>query len=392
MKPTLWILLLAATAGVVSAQQAERNVFFHRKDAGEAVTFSERVPGPGMVPVAIQFMTSEMSGRPVKGAPYSGKGVTETTQVLADGNRIRRTSGGMLYRDSEGRTRREQSLAGLGPLAPAEAMQMVFIMDPVEGTSYMLDPRLRTAHKTPAMPGVPARFAGGGTSTATAAGGVMFHQVIPPPPDGAAGAIGAAPGVVMMRKRVEAGPADVVSYAPAGNMGYKNEDLGTQMVEGVQATGTRTVMTIAAGEIGNERPIEVVSERWFSPELQVVVMTKNSDPRVGETIYRLTNISRAEPPRSLFEVPADYTVDEPKLNGRLGRWGIAEDTTAASSPPGPADFSPWVPGGGDLNGACRGHWSGWMASLTRAFLFSGRDRDPWGHSSGRLGRSAAASR
>ena len=96
-------------------------------------------------------------------------------------------------------------------------------------------------------------------------------------------------------------------------MGYKNEDLGTQMVEGVQATGTRTVMTIAAGEIGNERPIEVVSERWFSPELQVVVMTKNSDPRVGETIYRLTNISRAEPPHSLFEVPADYTVDEPKL-------------------------------------------------------------------------------
>ena len=114
MKPTLWILLLAGTAGVVPAQQAERNVFIHRKDAGEAVTFDERVPGPGMGPVAIQFMTSEMSGRPVKGAPYSGKGVTETTQVLADGNRIHRTSGGMLYRDSEGRTRREQSLARPG--------------------------------------------------------------------------------------------------------------------------------------------------------------------------------------------------------------------------------------------------------------------------------------
>ncbi len=79
-------------------------------------------------------------------------------------------------------------------------------------------------------------------------------------------------------------------------------------LEGVQADGTRTVMTIPAGQIGNERPIEIVSERWYSPELETVVMTKPPDPRMGETVYRLANINRAEPAHALFEVPADYTV------------------------------------------------------------------------------------
>ena len=88
------------------------------------------------------------------------------------------------------------------------------------------------------------------------------------------------------------------------------EQLGKQNIEGVEAEGTRTTVTIAAGEIGNERPIEIVSERWYSPELQLVVMTRHSDPRTGETTYKLTNINRSEPAKSLFEVPSDYTVKE----------------------------------------------------------------------------------
>jgi hypothetical protein len=88
------------------------------------------------------------------------------------------------------------------------------------------------------------------------------------------------------------------------------EKLGTQMIEGVSAEGTRTTITIPAGEIGNERAIEIVSERWYSTELQVVVMTRHNDPRFGETTYKLTNINRAEQPKSLFEVPPGYTVKE----------------------------------------------------------------------------------
>jgi hypothetical protein len=86
------------------------------------------------------------------------------------------------------------------------------------------------------------------------------------------------------------------------------------LVEGVEAEGTRTTVTIPAGAMGNERPLLIVSERWYSAELQTVVMTKHSDPRFGDTTYRLTNISRSEPDHSLFELPADYKVTE----GRAG--------------------------------------------------------------------------
>jgi hypothetical protein len=88
------------------------------------------------------------------------------------------------------------------------------------------------------------------------------------------------------------------------------EDLGRQTVEGVSAAGSRTSWTIPAGAIGNMQPIKIVSEQWFAPDLQLLVLTKHSDPRTGENVYRLQNIVRAEPDRSLFSVPPDYTLKE----------------------------------------------------------------------------------
>jgi TonB family protein len=93
-----------------------------------------------------------------------------------------------------------------------------------------------------------------------------------------------------------------------GNHVANKESLGKQNVEGVEAEGTRSTVTIPAGEIGNERPIDIINESWYSSELQTLVMTRHSDPRFGESSYRLTNIDRSEPARSLFEVPADYTL------------------------------------------------------------------------------------
>jgi hypothetical protein len=90
----------------------------------------------------------------------------------------------------------------------------------------------------------------------------------------------------------------------------ESEDLGTRTIEGLEAKGTRTTVTIPAGEMGNEKPLVIVTERWYSPELSTVVMSRHSDPRMGETTFRLTQVSRGEPDRSLFEVPADYTVKE----------------------------------------------------------------------------------
>ena len=101
------------------------------------------------------------------------------------------------------------------------------------------------------------------------------------------------------------------------------EDLGTSTIEGLPATGTRTTTTIAAGAIGNVQPIKIVSEEWFSPDLQVLVLTKHNDPRSGETVYRLLNVVRAEPDPSLFAVPADEPIGKEKP-GVAPRRGISD--------------------------------------------------------------------
>ncbi len=86
------------------------------------------------------------------------------------------------------------------------------------------------------------------------------------------------------------------------------EELGTQTMEGILVTGTRTTRTIPAGEMGNEKPIVIVTEVWTSPDLKTIISSKRSDPRMGEQTFRLTNLVRAEPASSLFTVPADFKV------------------------------------------------------------------------------------
>jgi hypothetical protein len=90
----------------------------------------------------------------------------------------------------------------------------------------------------------------------------------------------------------------------------KTEELGSQTLDGVLVTGTRTTETIPAGAIGNEEPIETASEWWFSPALQVVMKSTNTDPRIGKTTETLNNLNRAEPDPSLFQVPSDYTISD----------------------------------------------------------------------------------
>ena len=91
----------------------------------------------------------------------------------------------------------------------------------------------------------------------------------------------------------------------------KNEEsLGQKMIDGVFADGKRVTTVLPAGSIGNQQPITVLSEQWFAPDLEILVMTKHSDPRTGETIYSLSNITRGEPAANLFDVPADYTIQD----------------------------------------------------------------------------------
>lgn len=270
------------------------------------------------------FIASEsFGGKVVKGAPYGAEAVTETIQTLSDGNRIINRITSSVYRDSEGRTRREQSLKGLGIFgAGDEPLQTIFINDPVAGVTFTLDSKTHTAHKS-------APFTFEFTRKLDKAGNVtpvegqQFEFKVERGA-GAAGNVfmtapaGAPPATVrlphpeldQLRTETGAGATYVFRTKPNTDASEVKQNLGKQNIEGVEAEGTRTTVTIPAGEIGNERAIEIVSERWYSAELQLVVMTRHSDPRFGETTYKLTNINRSEPAKSLFEVPSDYTVKE----------------------------------------------------------------------------------
>jgi len=312
-------LVSLAFASVAFAQQAgaEGNVIIRQR------VMQGPEGGPPPPPDAnIVFIASEsFGGKVVKGAPYSGEAVTETIQTLSDGNRIINRMTSSVYRDSEGRTRREQSLKGLGIFgAGEEPFQTIFINDPVAGVTFTLDSKSKTANKS-----VPFTFefqkkldkAGAVVSTIE---GQHFEFKVERGTGPGDKMIMTAPlgeGVKMPHPdldqlRAEAGASQTFVYKtkPGPNANEVKEQLGKQTIEGVEAEGTRTTVTIPAGEIGNERPIVIVSERWYSPELQLLVMTRHSDPRFGETTYKLTNVNRAEPAKSLFEVPSDYTVKE----------------------------------------------------------------------------------
>jgi hypothetical protein len=204
----------------------------------------------------------------VTSAPYSAQATTETVQVLSDGNRIVRKETAQVYRDSKGRTRRDLSLGAIGPWSSAAGpVEVVNIFDPVANAHYMLNVQEKKAYKMPPHKG--------------------GMPEPPPPPPG--------PGVAFIMKGEEIGSR-------------KEESLGTQMMEGLQVQGMRTTETIPAGQIGNEKPIVITTEHWYSPELQTDVLEKRSDPRMGDVVHQLTNINRNEPEASLFQVPADYTV------------------------------------------------------------------------------------
>ncbi len=297
------------------------SIAFAQQPAGGIVVRQERIVqgpegGPPPPPDAnvVFFATESFGGKVVKGAPYSAEAVTETIQTLGDGNRIVNRITSMIYRDSEGRTRREQSLKGLGILgAGEEPFKTIFINDPVAGVTFALDSRSHTAHKS-----VPFTFElntkkGDGqfefkVAPGTTASGSM---IVTTPLGGVAGTRAPHPPADQFTLRTETGVGETFVFRSSPNNANEvKEQLGKQNIEGVEAEGTRTTVTIPVGEIGNERAIEIVSERWYSPELQLVVMTRHSDPRTGETTYKLTNINRAEPAKSLFEVPSDYTIKE----------------------------------------------------------------------------------
>jgi hypothetical protein len=299
MKLAVCFLAVVLLPGILPAQQEKEPAIVEKE---VRVVVAQEPGASGTTPATFSFISAEVAftGKVVKGKPYSAEAVTETRQVLPDGNRINRKLQWSIYRDGEGRTRREQTLAMVGALGAAGSPpQTILIDDPVAGVHYVLNPQEHTARKMtrPAIETIRH-------STATQKDVLVHVQVESSGPKTVTHVSG-GPAVFAAE-----GPNLQIAPVEAGTAQYRNESLGTQVIEGVQAEGTRTVTTIPAGEAGNERPIESVFERWYSAELEAVVMTKQTDPRTGETVYRLSGLRLGEPARQLFEVPADYKVTE----------------------------------------------------------------------------------
>ena len=236
---------------------------------------------------------------PVKNAPFSAQAVTEFTQTLGDGNRIERRYQSSVARDSRGRTRREEEIALIGPLAAvnAGAPRLITIVDPDSEATYTLDEERRIAYRSLSE----------GSKRQLEMRKLMEHFK---GNDAAAGQGGR--GAPADLKKLEIA-LNKVNSAEEANF----EVIGTRTIEGVRAQGTRTTTTIAAGAIGNLQPIDIVTERWFSAELQMPVLVTRRDPRNGDTTYRLTNIQRGEQPDMLFTVPSWYEVRDGGMTFKL---------------------------------------------------------------------------
>ena len=268
--------------------------------------------------------------RAIKGAPYSAETVIDSSQQLADGNRIARKTTGRVYRDSDGRTRREEDRPN--------GSVMVSISDPIAGFTYSLDAVSKVAWRTPMA------TAGAIMNKIEGAESALMTRVEPvrtPAPDGTTVSNRVTPleKTRAELEKIEAAKVAVagqgggaVAPVPAGSRGGAGGFGGVTLprtrgvsagplehktIEGVAVEGRKTTTVIPAGQVGNEQPITIVSEQWSSPDLNVLVLTRHSDPRSGESSYRLLNIVRAEPDRSLFMVPADYTVRDTAVRKML---------------------------------------------------------------------------
>jgi len=238
-------------------------------------------PGPG-APGGPGFHHMELlgigahGGKVVTGAPFSAVAVTTFSHTLADGNKISNTHQISLFRDSQGRFRKEGSMPPMGDLAVDQPHSFVVIHDPVAGKGFLLNPDKKVAHVM--------ALSNHGPRNGKAGKGISADV---------------APG----------GP-DAIDSAETSNPNVTKESLGTQTINGISAQGSRFTRLIPAGKIGNDKPLTVTREVWYSPDLQMVVQSKHSDPRFGDTVYSLTNIQRTEPAANLFTVPSDFTVKE----------------------------------------------------------------------------------
>ena len=304
------VLLAAPTAFAQERGRPERNVGPQSVAERQAIEVAARVP----------------LERPIKGAPYSADTIVESTQTLADGNHINHQTTGRVYRDGEGRVRREEDRTftvngASGPITTHGVS--ISIVDPVGGYSYSLNPEQRIAWRTPIgaskelldkIQAVAAqRSSQPMTEEQKARAAEEMKKVkaevekLTADAKERAAESNDAPSKVSSEALARArGGMRAYAVVPPGPLEHKT-------IDGLAVEGRHNSETIPAGQIGNDLPITITSEEWTSTDLKVLVLTKHNDPRTGESTYRLTNIVRAEPDPSYFMVPPDYTVRDTNI-------------------------------------------------------------------------------
>lgn len=268
--------------------------------AAMAPLHAQTYPGVFSSNPAFHVVQEGFGSQIVKGKPFSATEERHSLQVLGDGTRIENTQTNRLFRDNEGRTRVE------------EMNGAVSIYDPTSGTRVQLDPATRTARK------------GTGRNSIF----VGDNRVITLFNNGAFGTAELGPFTSAYTSTTRPNSASM-----QGVMAETTENLPTQAVNGAMAQGIRTTMTIPKGQIGNNRDIKVVTERWFSNDLQMLVKSINNDPRFGDTTYQLTRIVQSEPDAALFQIPSDYMVVEAPPSPALKRPAVVRQGIPAAPAP-----------------------------------------------------------
>ena len=280
--------------GQQAKQSAELAVIVPDKEAGEGQQAQQKV--------MLELVASD--ALVVKGKPYSADTSTETVQTLPDGNRIVHRTVSKFYRDTDGRTRREETFGNVDPEHPTPHEVKVFIDDPVTGTAFVLDPGSKTADKMQRSRKLLDERSADDDGT---------RMMIKSLNDTEAAEQGTPKRILFNVRDDRSSNPDALSFVISDeNREITKEDLGTRNIEGVDCNGTRRTSTIPAGAIGNEKPIAIVTETWFAPAIGAVVESTSDDPRFGKTTYKLANVQLSEPARTLFEPPATFKINTGK--------------------------------------------------------------------------------
>lgn len=250
-KSSLAFGFLVAACAVVSAQLPDVNLQPVRSTA-QAETF-----------------LGNQSEKDVAGAPFSAIEESLYCEKQPDGSCKGLSSiSTHFYRDAQGRTRAERSTTPYvdGKAQPA-VLRSITLVDPLAGTVTRLDTSNRKAFRGPAEKDLP----------------IVSMPSITPKSDSASDEL--------QPRRT-------------------TESLGTATMEGLVVEGTRQTLEIPAAASGNEKPIDVTVETWVSSELKAAILTKRETNGSRERITRLTHVDVSEPDPALFQIPADYKIED----------------------------------------------------------------------------------